>query len=278
MPASLVPVTSPDDPRVAAYANVRERDLAGRAGHFVVEGKIALRVLLERGVYRLASLLLAENRVDSVRDVLDALPPTTEAFVASQRVMDGLVGFPIHRGVLALAARAPVPSADELLEVVPPGPCAVVGLVGVLNHDNVGGIFRNAAAFGAAGALLDEVTCDPLYRKAIRVSAGASLFVPYSRSTSPHAMIDALLRAGFDVWALSPRGETDVSALGASAARTALLLGTEGEGLPADVLRRARTLRIPMAPGFDSLNVAVACGVALHHATRATLNPSSSAG
>jgi tRNA G18 (ribose-2'-O)-methylase SpoU len=266
VPANLVPISSLGDPRISAYANVRERDLAGREGHFLVEGKIALRVLLERGRFPVRSLLLAENRVEAVRDVLEALPESVDAFVAPQKTMDTVVGFAIHRGILALAARVSVPTADELLEQLPAGGAVVLGLVGIVNHDNVGGIFRNAAAFGVDGVLLDTVTCDPLYRKAIRVSAGASLFVPYSRSSSPHTMLDGLLRAGFALRALSPGGTADVAELAVGDERLALLFGTEGHGLPPDVLARARTLRIPMAQGFDSLNVAVASGIALHAA------------
>lgn len=263
MAARIVQVRSPSEAPVAAYAEMRERDLVGREGLFVVEGKVALRVLVERSRHRVRSILLSENRVESVRDVLDRVGEDVAAFVAPQRTMDALVGFPIHRGVLALAERSPVPCADDLVEELGTGPALVVGLIGVVNHDNVGGVFRNAAAFGAAGALLDAVTCDPLYRKAVRVSAGATLFVPFARSSTPHALVDALLRAGYETWALTPRGERAIDEAPFASRRIALLLGAEGEGLPADVLRRACTLRIPMAPGFDSLNVAVASGIAL---------------
>jgi tRNA G18 (ribose-2'-O)-methylase SpoU len=135
--------------------------------------------------------------------------------------------------------------------------------VGLTNHDNVGAAFRNAAAFGAAAVMLDASTCDPLYRKAIRVSAGASLFVPFARSGSPMDLLDALEAEGYTPFALSPRGTTAVGDV-ARPPRAAILMGAEGPGLPEDILARCRTVSIPMAPGFDSLNVAAAAAVALH--------------
>jgi tRNA G18 (ribose-2'-O)-methylase SpoU len=177
--------------------------------------------------------------------------------------MDAIVGFPIHRGVLAVARRAPLPPVRDLLAGLPEG-ALVVGLVGLANHDNVGGIFRNAAAFGAGAVLLDRETCDPLYRKAIRVSVGGALVVPFTRVESAEAMVEALRAAGFEVISLSPRGREALSQVRPSR-RTALLLGAEGPGLPADVLARTRSVSIPMSGGFDSLNVATTSGIALHH-------------
>ena len=143
----------------------------------------------------------------------------------------------------------------------------MVGLVGLANHDNVGGIFRNAAAFGCDAVVTDATTCDPLYRKAIRVSVGGTLLVPFARVGSGGAMIDVLERSGFDVVALSPAGREPLSAVHRRG-RMAVLLGAEGPGLPTDVLDRVRTAAIPMAGGFDSLNVATASGIVLHHLRR----------
>ena len=178
--------------------------------------------------------------------------------------MDRVVGFPIHRGVLAVGQRGAETSPAELLAGL--GPRAlVVGLVGLANHDNVGGVFRNAAAFAADAVLLDETTCDPLYRKAIRVSAGASLLVPFARASSAGALVDALDAAGYETVALSPSGRETLREI-AFGDRTALVFGAEGRGLPADILARTRSVRVPMAPGCDSLNVATASGIALYEA------------
>jgi tRNA G18 (ribose-2'-O)-methylase SpoU len=155
--------------------------------------------------------------------------------------------------VLASGARSE-PDLDTLLDSLPAN-ALVVGLVGIANHDNMGGLFRNAAAFGADAVLLDEGCCDPLYRKAIRVSVGAALTVPFARAGGAAALATALEARGFSVVALSPRGQTELADF-QPAARTAALFGAEGPGLPKEVMARASTVRIEMAGGFDSLNVA----------------------
>lgn len=261
-----IAITTPDDPRIEAYRAVRERDLAGRQHRFIAEGEVVLRVLLRQPRFVVESLLLAENRLDALADVLPAVPPGTPVYAASREVMDAIVGFPIHRGILAVAHRPILPKLEDLLASLPER-ALVVGLAGLANHDNVGGIFRNAAAFGADAVLLDPETCDPLYRKAIRVSVGGSLVVPFTRAGSASAMVEALTRAGFEVLALSPSGKETLSQVRPSR-RTALLLGAEGPGLPRDLLDRTRTVSIPMSGGFDSLNVATTSGIALHHLVR----------
>lgn len=263
MAARLLRVTSAAHPGLSPYTAVRERDLIGREGLFIAEGEVVLRVLVSRSAMAVRSLLLEERRVEAVSDVLAALPDTVPALVVPQHVMDGVVGFSIHRGVLALGERGAPRAPEEVVR----GASVVVALVGLTNHDNVGGIFRNAAAFGADGVLLDPASCDPLYRKSIRVSAGAALVVPFARCASIDAMFDVLAAARMEPVALTPRGEATIDAL--PPAPRALLLGTEGPGLPDSVLARARRVRIDMAPGLDSLNVAVASAIALHEATRA---------
>src|SRR3954470_12523087 len=160
-----IPITDPDDPRIEPYRAVRERDLVGRADRFIVEGEVVLRVFLTRSRLAAESLLVAENRIDSLRDLIATLPETVPVYTAGRRVMDAIVGFPIHRGILALGRRPARVTAGELLGSLP-AEALVVGLIGLANHDNVGGVFRNAAAFGAGAVLLDPDTCDPLYRKA----------------------------------------------------------------------------------------------------------------
>jgi tRNA G18 (ribose-2'-O)-methylase SpoU len=139
-------------------------------------------------------------------------------------------------------------------------------LFGISNHDNMGGLFRNAAAFGVDAVLLDAACCDPLYRKAIRVSVGAALKVPVARLPTGEDPLALLERTGFTALALSPSGVEPLAGL-ARPDRAAVLLGTEGRGLDAALLRRARTVAIPMAAGWDSLNVAAASAVMLHELT-----------
>jgi tRNA G18 (ribose-2'-O)-methylase SpoU len=177
--------------------------------------------------------------------------------------MDSIVGFPIHRGILALGRKRPLPDAGALLSATGARAIVVV-LFGIANHDNMGGIFRNAAAFGAAGVLLHGNCCDPLYRKAIRVSVGAALTVPFARLAPETDAIDLLAGHRFTALALSPVGSQPLHAA-ARAGRVAVLLGAEGPGLPAEILARADSVRIEMAGMLDSLNVATASGIVLHH-------------
>lgn len=255
-------IDDPDDPRVAAYRDVRERDLCGRQGRFIAEGKVVLNVLFAARRFEAESVLVLESRVGGLAETLAHAPDDLPVYVASGKVMDAVAGFHIHRGILAIGRkRAPVP-AEEMLASLP-GRALVVALVGISNHDNMGAIFRNAAAFGADAALLDETCCDPLYRKAIRVSVGAVLKIPFAAAGSADELAEVLSRQGFDQIALSPGGATDIRDVRRSD-RMALFLGTEGEGLPEALLTRLKTARISMAEGFDSLNVAAASAIALH--------------
>ncbi|MDB5424571.1 MAG: SpoU rRNA methylase family protein [Phenylobacterium sp.] len=254
-------IDDPDDPRLADYREVRERDLAGRDG-FIAEGQVVLEKLVQDGRHPLRSVLIAEKRLGGLADLLARIPEGVAVYAASQAAMDALVGFPIHRGILAAGERRTL-DPDALLAGLPKR-ALVVGLVGIANHDNMGGLFRNAAAFGAAAVLLDDSCCDPLYRKAIRVSVGAALTVPFARAGGAEALCGRLTRAGFSVVALSPQGQVDLAGFTPSA-RTAALFGAEGPGLPQTVLHGAQSVRIPMARGFDSLNVATASGIVLHH-------------
>lgn len=258
-----IPITDPADPRVSAYESVRERDLAGRHGMFIAEGEVVLRLLLGRPSSALESVFLSETRHRLMAAALRGLGPDIPVYVASEAVMSRVVGFPIHRGVLAVGRRGPGRSTRELLAGCSAN-ALVVGLIGIANHDNVGGVFRNAAAFGAEAVLLDRTCCDPLYRKAIRVSVGASLLVPFAQGGPADALVTDLACCDFEIVSLTPGGSLALQHV-QRRGRTALLLGAEGAGLPPAVLARTRGVRIPMAAGFDSLNVATASGIALHH-------------
>lgn len=249
---------------------MRERDLVGRAGRFIVEGEVTLRVMLSaRARFGLESVLLAPERLAGLEAALARLPERVPVYTAAKPVMSAITGFPIHRGVLGVGLRGGE-AADDARPGLPPAPAPalVVGLVGLTNHDNVGGLFRNAAAFGADAVLLDGATCDPLYRKAIRVSAGAALIVPFLQLADADALLAFAARHALEPLALSPGGAETLGTL-TPPARTLLLLGSEGPGLPPDLMARLRTVRIAMAPEFDSLNVATAGAIALHHLSRA---------
>jgi tRNA G18 (ribose-2'-O)-methylase SpoU len=255
-------IDDPLDPRVEGYRAVRERDLVGREGRFVAEGVVVLEKLLVAGRHPLESVLIDERRAAALSPLLAQVPEGVPVHLAAQPVMDAIVGFHIHRGVLALGRRLPDPDPLALLRGLP-SPALVAVLVGLSNHDNVGGIFRNAAAFGAGAVLLDAGCCDPLYRKAIRVSVGAALTTPFARLAPRVDLVALLGEAGFTPLALTPSGAVSLGDL-ERPERAAILLGAEGPGLPADVLACAQGVSIPMAAGFDSLNVAVASGIVLH--------------
>ena len=254
-------VDDPADPRLEDYRAVRERDLVGREGRFIAEGVVVLEKLIRSGRHPIRSVLVARRKLDALRPLLAGLPCAIPVYAAGQAAMDAVVGFAIHRGVLAVGERAEIDPAALLSGL--PARALVVGLSAIANHDNMGGLFRNAAAFGADAVLIDAACCDPLYRKAIRVSAGAALITPFARLVHGQDLAETLAGAGFETLALSPAGAETLDGLAASP-RQAALFGAEGPGLSPATMARARTVRIPMAKGFDSLNVATASGIVLH--------------
>lgn len=261
--ALFIPVEDPADPRLEAYRDIRERDLKSRANHFVAEGRLVVDILLGGRRFEAESLLLLPNRLESMEAVLRNAREDLPVFVAAPAVMDAVAGFSVHRGILSIGRRRKDETVAGLLHALPER-ALVVACIGIGNHDNIGGIFRNAAAFGAGAVLLDATCCDPLYRKAIRVSVGAALKIPFAVAPDADEMVAALGQAGFKQLALSPSGKTKLGEV-ARAPRTALFFGAEGPGLPAFLLARLRPVRIPIARGWDSLNVATAAAVALAH-------------
>jgi tRNA G18 (ribose-2'-O)-methylase SpoU len=260
---AIIAIDDPDDPRITAYRDIRERDLVGREGLFIAEGEVVLRMLLHGSLHAPLSVLIDARRIPALTGLIAAVPHGVPVYAAQQAVLDVIAGFPIHRGILALGRRATLPDAATLLAEA--GPRAIiVALFGIANHDNMGGIFRNAAAFGAHAVILDSDCCDPLYRKAIRVSVGAALTVPFARLARGEDVPALLHAGGFQALALSPAGTVALSDV-VMPGRVAVLFGTEGAGLPTALLGRTRTVRIAMAGGMDSLNVATASGIVLHH-------------
>ncbi|PRX08139.1 RNA methyltransferase [Martelella mediterranea] len=271
MAAEPVAILDPEDERIAPFRAIREKDLVGRRGLFIAEGTVVLRVLSEahgKGRFVADRILVLENRLAGVADVLAGFPDDIPVYVCGSAVMNAIAGFDMHRGVLALGRVSESPSPAGMIATLPDNALVAVA-VGLSNHDNAGGIFRNATAFGADAVLLDETSCDPLYRKALRVSVGSVLKMPWSRCGSGAEILTALDTAGFQVVTLSPAGEDALHTL-RPGRRTALVLGTEGEGLPPDILKAFRPVRIPQSPGLDSLNVATAAGIALYQLALST--------
>jgi tRNA G18 (ribose-2'-O)-methylase SpoU len=258
-----------DDPRIAPYRNVPDPELLRTHGLFVAEGRLVVRTLLTASPLRTRSLLVTETALSDLRDLADSRADIP-VFVAPQRVLSDIVGFNIHRGCLALGERPPVRSLRELLEI---DASRLVVLENVSNADNVGGIFRSVAALGGDGVVMGPHCCDPLYRKAIRTSIGASLVVPFGDADAWPGAMDLLRAAGCRVVALTPgagaRSLEEVAAGLSREERLAVVAGAEGTGLTEAALGRADVhVRIPMTPGMDSLNVTVAVGIALHRLAR----------
>ncbi|MBI4888725.1 MAG: RNA methyltransferase [Acidobacteria bacterium] len=260
-------IDDPSDPRIVEYRNVPDADLLRRHGLFVAEGRLVVRRLLTGSAFATRSVLVTDTARAALDEVL-AARPDVPVYVAPAAVMDGITGLHIHRGCLALGERPRPASWRETAA----GARTLVVLERVANADNVGGIFRNAAAFGAAAVLLDEATTDPLYRKAIRTSMGASLVVPFARAEPWPAALRELGALGFATVALTPSAAAPtvaetVARLGGRP--VALVLGHEGDGLTGAALAACEyRARIPVASAVDSLNVAAAAAVALYESRR----------
>jgi tRNA G18 (ribose-2'-O)-methylase SpoU len=240
-----------DDERLAPYRRLREADLHRVDGLFACEGELVLRTAVARGLV-IRSVLATPGWVPRLAD-LD-LP----VVVLEQADMDGIVGYPIHRGLVAMAER---PAARSVREVVT-GARTVAALEGVNDHENLGALFRNAAAFAVDAVVLDGRSADPLYRRSVRVSLGHVLSVPHARS---ERWLDELEEAGLELVALTPDPAAEPVDVLRGLGPVALVLGAEGPGLSPTTLARAhRRVRIPMAAGVDSLNVATAAAIAFH--------------
>jgi tRNA G18 (ribose-2'-O)-methylase SpoU len=276
------------DQRLADYRGVSDPDLAARRGLFIAEGRLVVRRLLAAGGFTTRSVLVTEPALVALADVLDARS-ALPVFVVPQSVMNGATGFNIHRGCLAIGERpAPARWEDVVGQIPNPKsqlpnpdsqlPPVIVALERVANADNVGGVFRNVLAFGAGPVLLDPVSTDPLYRKAIRTSMGASLSVPFARAEPWPAALRALRGMGYAVVAMTPAsGAAPLrEVVEATAGRNAaIVLGHEGEGLtPAALDVCEYRARIPIRAAVDSLNVASAAAIALYEfAGSASRNP-----
>jgi tRNA G18 (ribose-2'-O)-methylase SpoU len=268
----VLPISDLDDPRVAWYRGTGDPELLRRGGRFVAEGRQVVRRLLGSGRFAVESVLVTPPALAALAQDLERHGADLPVYLVAAELMVELTGFNIHRGCLAVGLRPPDGSPGQVVPAAP-APALVVVLERAANADNVGGVFRNARAFGAAAVLLDPSSCDPLYRKAIRTSMGAALEVPVARVTPWPGGLAQLREQGLRILALDP-GERGVD-IGASvdllgAPRVALLVGNEGVGLSDEARAVADAqLRIPMAPGVDSLNLATATGIALYVAAEA---------
>jgi tRNA G18 (ribose-2'-O)-methylase SpoU len=270
--AGPIEVRDPADPRLTDYVSLTDADLRisleARHGLFVAEGDKVIRRAVAAG-YPVRSMLLTAAGLARLGALAgDCAAPV---YLVSDEVARQLTGYRVHRGALAAVDRPPLPEVSQVLATAR----RVVVLEDLVDHGNVGAVFRCAAAFGADAVILSPRCADPLYRRAVKVSMGAVFAVPYTRMADWYGGLGQLRAAGFRLLALTPdQSATPIgAALSAGAGRAdrvALLLGSEGDGLSARWLREAdQAVCIPMSPsamalGVDSLNVVAAAAVACH--------------
>jgi tRNA G18 (ribose-2'-O)-methylase SpoU len=265
-------ISGPDDPRVAEYRHMSDGELVRARGLFVAEGRLIVERLIgtrqiDARRYGVRSVLVSDAAARQMNPTLSAVAADVPIFVCRAGDFLGITGHDIHRGCLALVERP----APLTLDAVLPGARCIVVLEAVTNADNVGGVFRNAMAFQTDAVLLSPTCCDPLYRKAIRTSMGATLRVPFVRLEDWPDALSRVRAEGFALVALTARNalgpseELDAFASKRHPPPIALLVGTEGAGLTAAVEAAADyRVRIPMRSDVDSLNLAVATGIALY--------------
>jgi tRNA G18 (ribose-2'-O)-methylase SpoU len=255
-------VIDPEDPCISDYVRLTDADWRARTeaehGMFVAEGHFVVGQVLQEG-HRFRSVLVSSARADALGDLLDHVD--APVYVATQAVIDAVAGYHAHRGLLAAVERPAPRTVDDLARLG--GHLLVVE--DVSDHENVGALFRNAAAFGMGGVILSSRCCDPLYRRAVRVSMGHVLSVPWAfaaREAWPPRLPD------HEIVALTPSADAEPLDAAKFALRVALMVGSEGPGLsPAALAAADRRVCIRMAPGVDSLNVATAAAVAMSRLT-----------
>jgi tRNA G18 (ribose-2'-O)-methylase SpoU len=265
----IIEVDSAADPRLADYTRLTDAGLRvhleAAHGLFIAEGTKVITRAAGAG-YPVRSMLLGKSRLADLPDLAEAAGETP-VYVVPDEVAESLTGYRVHRGALASLGRKPLPAVGAVIG----GARRIIVLEDLVDHGNVGAIFRCAAALGVDSVVLSPRCADPLYRRSVKVSMGAVFAIPYARMTGWHDGLAELKSAGFRVLALTPDDHAIpiTSALHATR-RVALLLGTEGDGLSARWLHEADELvRIPMNPaaraaGVDSLNVVAAAAIACH--------------
>ncbi|HXW46795.1 MAG TPA: RNA methyltransferase [Streptosporangiaceae bacterium] len=255
-------VTDARDPRVADYFRLTDvhlrRNLEAEHGLFIAEGEKVIRRAIAAG-YPVRSLLVAEDKLATIADV--AAGCQAPLYIVPAAVAEQLTGYRVHRGALASMRRQPLPAVADVLAAAR----RVVVLEDIVDHANVGSVFRCVAALGFDAILLSPRCADPFYRRAIKVSMGAVFSVPYCRLTDWRGAVDALKANGFRVLAMTPDpGATPIGEV-SGAGRLALLIGSEGNGLSGRWLAAAdEVVRIPMHNGVDSLNVGSATAIACY--------------
>jgi tRNA G18 (ribose-2'-O)-methylase SpoU len=265
--ANAIEIDSADDPRIDDFRNLTDAELRRRRDNptFIAEGLLVIQRLLA-SPYPVRSLLLTKAKYERLAPDLERLDPQVAVYLAPPDVLNSVAGFHVHRGALAAAARTELPTPVELLA----GARLVVILEAINDHENLGALFRNAAAFGADAVLLCPRCADPLYRRSVRVSLGHVLHLPFARVEPWPEGLEAVEAAGLRMIALTPdRRAVPLDRIAEDDAPTAILVGAEGAGLSPEARKAAPLqVRIPIVPEVDSLNLATAAAIALHRLAR----------
>ncbi|MFC8383046.1 TrmH family RNA methyltransferase [Nocardia sp. NPDC057272] len=264
--AEVIDIDDPTDPRVDDFRDLsnadRRPDLPGRKGLVIAEGVVVVQRMLDSRFTPSALLGVGKRFETLAGDLADRDLPY---YRASAEVMAEVVGFHLNRGVLAVAPRPAELTVDEVLD----GARTVAVLEGVNDHENLGSMFRNAAGLGADAVLFGDRCADPLYRRAVRVSMGHVLRVPFAQLPQWPASLNLVRNKGFQIIALTPNPAAANLATAMTGEKVALLLGAEGPGLTEEAMRATDVrARIPMSPGTDSLNVATAAAMAFYERVR----------
>jgi len=266
----VVDVADPRDARLDDFRDLnsidRRPDLPTGKGLVIAEGVLVVqRMLASRFTPR--ALLGTDRRLAELAPDL-AGAPEVPYYRVSAEVMAEVVGFHLNRGVLAAASRVPEPTVSELVD----GARTIAVLEGVNDHENLGSIFRNGAGLGIDAVVFGSGCADPLYRRAVRVSMGHALLVPYARSADWPADLIMLRERGFRLLAMTPDPRVDALSTAMAKVRdepVAVLVGAEGPGLSEKAMRASDIrVRIPMSRGTDSLNVATAAALAFYERSR----------
>jgi tRNA G18 (ribose-2'-O)-methylase SpoU len=271
-----------DDPRVAPYRDLREGRLLEEQGCFVAESRHVVRRLLASGRFPVRSLFVTEAALADLAGALAPLEMKPPVLLAEHALLCEVAGYHVHQGCLALAERGAEPPLEQVARAAAAGRGLVVALEQLTDPANVGSVFRNALAFGADAVLLAPGGAHPLFRKSVRVSMAATLVVPFARAEPWPEALGKLRAEGFLVLAcVAQPGALDLRSFGSARPlperderplpeRVVLLFGTEGMGLSAAARAAADfEITVPTAPDVDSLNVATASGIVLHHFSRA---------
>jgi tRNA G18 (ribose-2'-O)-methylase SpoU len=263
---NLIAISDADDPRVAPYRAIRERDLLAE-GLFLAEGKFIVERLLAQSRFAPVSVFILDSKRAAMDAILATAPAGLPIYLAQPDVMNRIAGHDVHRGILALGAAQPRPPWTLPSMAASGRPLAL--LSGIANAENVGSIFRNAAGLGMGGVIVDHACIHPLSRRSVRVSMGTVLDLPWAEAATAAEALSDLTDQGYQAFALTPRAASDIAAM-RFPARSVVVFGEEAHGLPESLMAKCVALKIPMSGAVDSLNVAASSAIVFEALRRQT--------